>query len=164
MANMKKDEAREQFERHQKGLLLTHRIDSTRTARLIDEVWERIPEEDREVLRKSVRTTVVEGPGLRLYDPDVLFDAVSRLAGAVQFDGVESVLPWRTVAFLNSDVLSKCNDDAAKAMIARQLAHVVLRHPSMIYPLALRYDSGWELDGLLQKVAELHQWEADLQA
>ena len=161
---MNEDELREERDRHREGLLLTHHIQSARTARLLDEVWERIPEEDREVLRQSIRTTVVEGPGLSLYDPVGLLEAVSRLVGAVDVDGVETILPRRALALLDADVLSGCSDGAARAVIARELGHAVLRHPTQIYPLAVPDESGRDQDPLLQELARIHQWEADLQA
>lgn len=161
---MNENQLQEQLGRYESGLLLTHHIESPRTVRLLDDVWERVPDEDQEVLRESVRTTVVEGPSMKLYDPDALLEAVDRLVGAVEVDDVHYVVPQRTLVLLDSDVLSNCNDAAARGFIGRQLAHAILRHPSMIYPLALGGDSVSDVGGLLETVTEVHEWEADLQA
>jgi hypothetical protein len=156
------ERSQEQYRRYDKGVLSSQYIDSPRTVRLLDEVWERIPEDDRDILRRAI-VEVIDKP-YHGDDPERCLGSVCDQMGTGLIDGIEFVPPWSATAFLNSHLLSECDEDAAKAVIAHELAHVVLRHPSMTYPFALMSELGPDEEAARAKVREVHEWEADLQA
>ena len=63
-----------------------------------------------------------------------------------------------------SDRLGQCSDDVATAVIANELAHIILRHTSMSYLFALVNNLGCDQDGAWSEVHDVHKWEEDLQA
>lgn len=155
--------AQEQYERFTKGLLAAFHIDSTRTLSLLDDVWERIPEEDREILLGAI-THISDEPDAVRSDIGRVFGSAHGGFSGDSIDGVPCTSPWHAVVFLNSGVLSECDDAAAKAVIAHELAHVVLRHASMNHPFASASILGAAQEKAKRKVSQVHEWEADLQA
>jgi Zn-dependent protease with chaperone function len=156
------ERTQEQYRRSLEGLLSSEYIDSPITVRLLDEVWERIPEDDREILFRAI-DQVSDQFGIAGSALEYVLGAVDDIIGTALVDGVDCILPWQNTVSLNAALLAECNEAAAKAVIAHELAHVVLRHLSVTYSYCMLHTLSGE-DGILAQVSDVHEWDADLQA
>ena len=151
------------YERYAQGLLQADQIGSERTIKLLDEVWQRIPEEDREILVSCI-SDISDEPQLDGPEGGRALGYAGDAFAVSLVEGVPCTSPWHTVIFLDSDALSEYPDHVAKAVIAHELAHILLRHPSMNHPFASAHRLSAFHYKAQAKVSQVHEWEADLQA
>jgi hypothetical protein len=146
-------------DRLNRGLLSNEYLESERLVRLLDEVWLELPDLDRMVL--DMQIGIVTDDRGTLDDPDYRHGATYRAQGDVLIDGVSCKLADDNDVFLNPVLLEQLTDSAAKAVIAHELSHVILRHSCLGTTLgaisALRQNE-------MEKAKEVHEWAADLQA
>ncbi|MFC2023496.1 M48 family metalloprotease [Chloroflexota bacterium] len=145
------------------GLLSDQHIASKRLVSLLDDVWRQLPELDRHVLRETI-ADVTDDPG-RVADPArVLGTAGPAYMGEDLVDGLACTAPEDAQIVFNIDSLDRLSDEAASAVVAHELAHILLRHPCLTHALARKVELGFaEASEALDKAKALHEWEADLQ-
>ena len=161
MASQERDDAtrfKQMLPRLRSGLPGGGYIHSGRILRLLDTVWLRLPELDRHVLGEM--TDFFTDDPAHIREPERVYGSAGPFMGEVLIDGVGCVLPEDAMIFLNAKDLLDLSDAAAMAIIAHELAHVLLRHSCLSHPLTviekLRADE-------LERQGEIHEWEADFQ-
>lgn len=153
------DEIEHHLERYEKGLLNDDHIDSPRMVALLDEVWQRLPEEDCNILRDMYGLVVTDDPRSRPA-PESVFGSASGFMGSMLIDGISCMLPDNAVVFLNADALGKLSDAAAQAVIAHELAHIILRHACLGSSFAELVEVQKKA---VAKIREVHEWAANHQ-
>lgn len=145
-------------ERQEQGRLSTEYINSERIISLLDEVWLRLPELDQHILSDQVGV-ITDDPNV-LPCPETSYGSAGHFMGVDLIDGLSTVLPDDRLVFLNPQSLGDLSDPAAKAVIAHELAHVILRHNCLGVTIGI---AGGVLARERAMVRDVHEWEADLQ-
>jgi len=138
--------------RMRRGLLDAVEIHSERIVSLLDSVWNRLPKEDRRILREMIFSVTDES------DRREAIGFAAPIDGCLLIDGLESILPTGLKVNLNPDHMSGLSDSAASAVIAHELAHIILRHNCMLSSLSSADEQ------IVEKVKDVYEWAADHQA